>query len=118
MRLNEWLGSDLIRKPVWFVQYDGFCRFNTGFGEITTVGQMSEGYQEGDRIGIHLDMTAGTMSVFINGRDSGVVVTGVQGPVRPVFNLDDRGDCLELTHVDLHLQLDPATNAGSPRRGW
>ena len=107
MRLTVWLGSDLIQKPVWFAQYDGFCRHNTGHGACETRGQMGMGFEEGDRVGVRLDMDTGVMVVEVNGRDSGVTMTGITGPVRPVFSLDDAGDCLEITRVELHQQLVP-----------
>jgi len=77
LRLDVWLGSELIQKPVWFVQYDGFLRHNTGYGTVETVGQMagspcsapcSAGFQEGDRVGLLLDMDKGTMDIYLNGK--------------------------------------------------
>jgi len=100
--LNKWFGAPELKNPVWFVQYDGYYRVNNGKGTVETVGQM-EGFLEGDIIGIKLDLTAGTMRFTVNGEEEESMITGIEGPVRPVFNLDDAGDSLELKKIVLHL---------------
>ena len=54
-------------------------------------------------MGLWLDLEAGTMHVRLNGVVMDQVFTEITGPVHPVFNVDNEGECLELMCVNLNI---------------
>jgi hypothetical protein len=98
---------------VWYLDYDGECCENVA-GESRRVKSLSSGpLAAGDYVGFMLDMDRGTLNIFVNGKDQGMLaldspsiffspffsLIGVAfdgldnwGPLHPVLNLDNEDE--------------------------
>jgi hypothetical protein len=107
-RLDNYAGCDqhgwafLANKAVWHSK--GKVR---GYGEL---------YRSGDKVGVILDLDAGTLSFSLNGKNLGVAVEGMHGPLYPAFSLYNEDDQLSIIpQKPSDAQVSSATGASS---GW
>jgi hypothetical protein len=91
-----------VIRPGWDVeggQYaevvDGHCFYNTGYGFRFPGCRDWEGMQhareQGDRIGMLLDLDQGTMTVYKNDERLGVMATGLSGEYSWAVSLGEHG---------------------------
>jgi hypothetical protein len=79
-----------VIQPGWDVEggtsavtVDGHCFYNTGYGfrypDMHSWEGMQTANEEGDRIGLLLDLDQGSMTVYKNDERLGVMATGLSG---------------------------------------
>ncbi len=56
-------------------------------------------FRTGDVVSVRLDLDQGALSFALNGRDLGIAVSGLTGPLYPAFSLYNEGDQISLVPV-------------------
>merc|ERR1712166_379839 len=65
-----------VGGSAWFVDYDGLiCTTDLSTDSGKVVGNMERPLQQGDRVGLELDLIVGKLTVYLNGVQQSVVIT-------------------------------------------